>query len=392
MREWVREIIRIHGPNFIGVSRFMFMKRTLVLAVDRDDDFGVKGKVSTPVIGIQDCITAANSLGIADPEDSDLNALYAAISTCMDLQEQGSDATIALICGDEKVGHKSDLALVSELEAVLNEVKPDNVVLIGDGAEDEYIYPIISSRAHVDSVKKVFVKQAPNIEGSLYVLTKMLSERNKRKRFIAPIGAIIFIASLFFLIPDLVIFFTTQDVSELTAISRDLIPMIVGLMLLLYAYDFSEKWDKYSHYFKDNVLARSTMMLMTTLAVGVFIISCIVCYYEMKDTYYDSWFIALLSYINMIVWPSMMAITIYIFGVIIYEYQEAMAIRLSNIFDCFSVASFGVMITGLIDLALFYVGPVDDPMLGVLEIILGIIISMVSSYFKSQYRKNAIAG
>ena len=40
------------------------MKRTLVLAVDRDDDFGVKGKVSTPVIGIQDCITAANSLGI----------------------------------------------------------------------------------------------------------------------------------------------------------------------------------------------------------------------------------------------------------------------------------------------------------------------------------------
>ena len=368
------------------------MKRTLVLAVDRDDDFGVKGKVTTPVIGIQDCITAANSLGIADPEDSDLNALYAAISTCMDLQEQGSDATIALICGDEKVGHKSDLALVSELETVLNEVKPDNVVLIGDGAEDEYIYPIISSRAHVDSVKKVFVKQAPNIEGSLYVLTKMLSERNKRKRFIAPIGAIIFIASLFFLIPDLVIFFTTQDVSELTAISRDLIPLIVGLALLLYAYDFSEKWDKYSHYFKDNVLARSTMMLMTTLAVGVFIISCIVCYYEMKDTYYDSWFIALLSYVNMIVWPSMMAITIYIFGVIIYEYQEAMAIRLSNIFDCFSVASFGVMVTGLIDLALFYVGPVDDPMLGVLEIILGIIISMVSSYFKSQYRKNAIAG
>jgi len=368
------------------------MKRTLVLAVDRDDDFGVKGKVSTPVIGIEGCISAANSLGIADPEDSDLNALYAAISTCMDLQEQGSDATIALICGDEKVGHKSDLALVSELEMVLDEVKPDNVVLIGDGAEDEYIYPIISSRAHVDSVKKVFVKQAPNIEGSLYVITKMLSERNKRKRFIAPIGALIFIASLFFLIPDLVLFLTSQDLSELPAIFRDLIPLIVGLALLLYAYDFSDRWNRFMHYFKDNILARSTMMIMITLAIGIFIISCIVCYYEVKDTYYDSWFIALLSFINMIIWPGMICLIIYIFGTILYEYQEAMAIRLSNLFDCFSVASFGVMVTGLMDLALFYIGPGDDPMIGIIEIVLGIVISMVSSFFKRQYKKNAIAG
>ena len=84
------------------------MKRTLVLAVDRDDDFGVKGRVTTPCIGIEDCLEAANALGIADPEDSDLNALYAAIGTCMELQEEGVDAEVALICGDEKVGHRSD--------------------------------------------------------------------------------------------------------------------------------------------------------------------------------------------------------------------------------------------------------------------------------------------
>ena len=32
------------------------MKKTLVLVVDRDDDFGVKGKVNTPVIGVQNCL------------------------------------------------------------------------------------------------------------------------------------------------------------------------------------------------------------------------------------------------------------------------------------------------------------------------------------------------
>lgn len=366
------------------------MKRTLVLAVDRDDDFGVKGKVVTPVIGIEGCISAANALGISDPEDSDINALYAAISTCMDLQEQGSDATIALICGDEKVGHKSDLAIVAQLESVLDEIKPDNVVLIGDGAEDEYIYPIIASRAHVDSVKKVFVKQAPNIEGSLYVLTKMLSERNKRKRFIAPLGLVISILSLFFLIPDLIVFFTSGDLTDLPSISRDFIIMLIGLILLMYAYNFMDKWEAANRYFKDRILARSTVFIMTTLAIGVFILSCIICFYEVRDTYYESGFVAFVAFVNMIVWPSMMSLTIYIIGVIIYEYQEAMAIRLSNLFDCFSVASFGVMFTGLLDLVLFYTGSIGELWFGIVEVLLGVGISLISSYFKRQYRESLL--
>ena len=109
------------------------MKKTLVLVVDRDDDFGVKGRVNTPVIGKEECIEAANALGIADPEDSDTNALYAAISMCMDLQEDGFDAEVSLICGDEKVGHRSDLALVAQLEEVLDIVRPESVILVGDG-------------------------------------------------------------------------------------------------------------------------------------------------------------------------------------------------------------------------------------------------------------------
>ena len=74
------------------------MKKTLVLVVDRDDDFGVKGKVNTPVIGVQNCLDAATAFGIADPEDSDLNALYAAVSVCLEIQEDGHEADVALIC------------------------------------------------------------------------------------------------------------------------------------------------------------------------------------------------------------------------------------------------------------------------------------------------------
>jgi len=37
--------------------------KTLVLNIDRDDDFGRKAKVKSPIIGIKDNIESANKLG-----------------------------------------------------------------------------------------------------------------------------------------------------------------------------------------------------------------------------------------------------------------------------------------------------------------------------------------
>ena len=175
------------------------MRKVLVLAVDRDNDFGGKGKVQTPVVGINRCKEAAAALGIADPEDSDTNALYAAIKVCLEIRDDGGDAEVALICGDETVGHRSDERLVKEFESILERVNPDGIVLVGDGAEDEYVYPIISSRARVDSVRKVYIRQVPGIEGSFYIISRMLADPGKRKRFIAPIGMLVMLISLFFI-------------------------------------------------------------------------------------------------------------------------------------------------------------------------------------------------
>ncbi len=207
------------------------MKKTLVLVVDRDDDFGVKGKVNTPVRGVQNCLDAATAFGIADPEDSDLNALYAAVSVCLEIQEDGHEADVALICGDEKVGHRSDLALVSQLEEVLEEIEPDSVVLVGDGAEDEYIYPIISSRAHVDSVRKVYVKQAPGLEGMFYIVKKMMSDVDKRKRFLVPLGFVLVLLSMFYLIPGLLVYLADRSPYQLSALSGPLAIFIIGLIV-----------------------------------------------------------------------------------------------------------------------------------------------------------------
>ena len=48
--------------------------RTLVLSVDRDDDIGGKAKIESPAVGREACLNAANTLALADTEDSDVNA------------------------------------------------------------------------------------------------------------------------------------------------------------------------------------------------------------------------------------------------------------------------------------------------------------------------------
>ena len=50
--------------------------KTLILNIDRDDDFGRKADIKSPILGIKNNINAANKLGMADPEDSDLNAIF----------------------------------------------------------------------------------------------------------------------------------------------------------------------------------------------------------------------------------------------------------------------------------------------------------------------------
>ena len=92
------------------------MVRTLVLTVDRDNDLGIKTAIRGPVIGRKQVLTAALRLGIADPEESDTNAILGALHQHDALAEnnaEGDDVEIAILTGDEKVGVRSDRAIAA---------------------------------------------------------------------------------------------------------------------------------------------------------------------------------------------------------------------------------------------------------------------------------------
>ena len=83
------------------------MVRTLVITIDRDNDLGVKAGIRGPVIGRKATLTAALKLGIADPEESDTNAILGALHHHDRLNErnEGEDEIeIAILTGDVRVG------------------------------------------------------------------------------------------------------------------------------------------------------------------------------------------------------------------------------------------------------------------------------------------------
>src|SRR2546422_9304697 len=129
----------------MGLVGIVTMK-TLVLCVDRDNDIGAKTGLQAPLIGRDQNLAAATKLGLADPEDSDVNAILSAVSIYDGLQKDNADAEVATICGDVRVGAVSDLVLTKQLDQVLEQLRPDRVFLVSDGAEDEAFSPIIGSR------------------------------------------------------------------------------------------------------------------------------------------------------------------------------------------------------------------------------------------------------
>ncbi len=186
--------------------------KTLVLCVDRDDDIGVKTGIKGPLIGREDNLSTAMKLGLADPEDSDLNAMLSAVNMFDNLTKEGMDVEIATICGDVRVGTASDIILTQQLDRVLEEVRPDRVFLVSDGAEDEAFAPILSSRIRIDHVRRVFVRQTPGAESLYYVFSKQMKNPKVRRKVIAPLGLVLFLFGIIYLVnpfaaPALVLIF-----------------------------------------------------------------------------------------------------------------------------------------------------------------------------------------
>ncbi|MCL4438975.1 MAG: DUF373 family protein [Candidatus Thermoplasmatota archaeon] len=163
---------------------------SLVLNVDRDNDYGEKVGIEGPVVGYENCYKAALKLITYDPEDSDANALFGAIKHYEELFKKGESVEIAMITGDSDVGPVSDEKIGKQLDMLFSEGGIDDVILVTDGAEDDYIVPLILSRRKIRYVNHVIVRHNQNIESMYYYIVKALKDKGLINKFIIPLGLI----------------------------------------------------------------------------------------------------------------------------------------------------------------------------------------------------------
>jgi len=170
---------------------------TLVICVDRDNDIGEKAGLETPILGREASIAAATRLGLADSEDSDINAIFEAIRVYDRLKsENAGSVEIALIAGDKNLGIVSDRKIGEELDKVLSSLEAESVILVSDGAEDECIIPVIQSRVKIDSVRRVIVRQSKPLESTFYMMKKLIEEPEFSRTFLPPVGLLLVLLAI----------------------------------------------------------------------------------------------------------------------------------------------------------------------------------------------------
>ncbi len=156
-------------------------KDILIICVDRDDDFGKKAGIKGPIIGRQANIDAAAMLGVKDPSESDVNAVFQAVKVYDDLKSENKVEVVTLL-GDEKVGIDSDRKILSQLEDVLKTLSFKEAVLISDGAGDEHILPVLKSKLAIIYTQRVVVKQSEQLETTYYVINDFIKDTLSDKK------------------------------------------------------------------------------------------------------------------------------------------------------------------------------------------------------------------
>jgi putative membrane protein len=175
-----------------------------VISVDRDDDVGSKTGLSTPIIGREECLRAATELALADPEEADANAIFAAVRERDELEAQGYRCEVAVVAGLPDRGVEGDQKLRSEVAEALRRHAAEGLVLVADGPEDEEVVPLIQSLAPVVSIRRVVIRHSRSVEMSYLILgryLKMLAFDPRYSRFFLGVpGLVLFVFSVLILL------------------------------------------------------------------------------------------------------------------------------------------------------------------------------------------------
>jgi putative membrane protein len=239
--------------------------KLLVICVDRDNDVGEKTGISTPVIGRDACIEAAQRLALEDPEDADSNSIFYAIKTYEDLVSKGYQTEVVTVTGVKERGVQADEKIAGEIRKVLEVFSATGAVIVSDGEDDESVIPIIQNVLPVVSVQRVIMKVSRTVEYSYAVFGKylrMIAYDSKYSKFFLGVpGILLLIGGI-----ATIIGYTAEIFAVLVS--------ILGGAFLIRAFDVDRAWSNWAKptpagFIRVFTLVAGIMLILASIPAGI---------------------------------------------------------------------------------------------------------------------------
>ena len=179
-----------------GLRRYV---TTLVICVDRSGAIGRATNVPMPVAGWEAVRSLVTDAGLDDPEDASVNCLLESLRVARDLRDEREESVVAVVSAESDTAVGADRSIASQLDDLVERYDPRAAIVVVDSAEDERVLPVVESRVPVDSVDRVVVRQARDIESTYYLLKQFLADEQLRSTILVPFGvALLLVPALFY--------------------------------------------------------------------------------------------------------------------------------------------------------------------------------------------------
>ncbi|RQG89274.1 DUF373 family protein [Natrarchaeobius halalkaliphilus] len=229
---------------------------TLVVCLDRTDDVGRKTGLRSPIVGWEAVRALVTDIGLADPEDSGVNSLLETLRVAQDLRDEDEDAVVAVVSGDRESMVSADRAVARQLDDLIAAHDPDSAVVVIDSAEDERLVPIVESRVQVDSVDRVVVRQARDIESTYYLLKQFLADEELRQTVLVPLGLTLLV-------------FPVLAMRIGAAEGAAAITTVIGLFLLYKGFNIDEIMTGVAHQVRESLYSGQVSVVTYVVAAGL---------------------------------------------------------------------------------------------------------------------------
>jgi len=239
--------------------------KLLVICIDRDNDVGDKAGITTPVVGRDACIEAAQRLALEDPEDADSNSIFAAIKTYEDLISKGYQVEVVTVAGVENRGVQADEKILAETRKVLEKFSANGAVIVSDGEDDESVIPVIQNVLPVVSVQRVVMKVSRSVEYSYAVFgkyLKMLAYDSKYSKFFLGVPGILLLIG------------GVATVFGYTAEIFAVLVSILGGAFLIRAFDIDRVWSNWSKptpmgFIRMFTMVAGVLLILSSIPAGI---------------------------------------------------------------------------------------------------------------------------